>query len=562
MSTNIERHFVTLESNWGPRQVHYRRAGNGPPVLMLHQSLKSSREFEPLMAQWAEHFTVIAPDTPGFGQSDPLPVSHTTLEDLAACVIEFADALELARFSVYGFHSGGGIAVALADAYPDRVCCVAVNGLVMPTPDERTDILQHYLPAFEPKWDGSHLTWLWARMREQTIFFPWFAHRLSCRMDYTMPAPKALQENLREALQSGDHYRAGYRAAFEYDAAPALSRTKMPTLVTAARLDPLSRHLQRIQDQADCVEVHESADAVEAIARALDLLQQHGHGDAPPVPGTRPLAGRHWQDTVQINSGPVRLLRFGSECRALVLHGAAGSAVSVDWLVRALDDAAAMDLPGHGEHARRVAGDLTVAECAESVAEVLHHLGGEHLLLAGEGEGAWLAVEVARLTPERCSGLLLVNPIIETEEIGAAILRDGLPSMAPDWHGGHLSRAWHCVRDGRLFHPWFMRNPDGIRWQEPDLEPTRLTLEVRELMSSEGHWQAWVRDASVYPAADRIAEVSVPVSIAVSADHPSKERISRWAREQQAVGYTVLPGDRSGWAEAIKQLLQADRTAG
>ncbi|HNP66042.1 MAG TPA: alpha/beta fold hydrolase, partial [Woeseiaceae bacterium] len=202
INTQIQRHFVTLNGRRGIRQVHYRRAGSGPPLVMLHQSPKSSREYEPLMERWAEHFTVIAPDTPGFGQSDPLPVSRITLEELAECVIEFADAIGLETFPVYGFHTGGGVAIALADAYPRRVPAAVANGLVMPTPEERTDVLGNYFPAFEPKWDGSHLTWMWARMREQTVFFPWFAHTLANRMDYTMPGPEALQENVREMLQS------------------------------------------------------------------------------------------------------------------------------------------------------------------------------------------------------------------------------------------------------------------------------------------------------------------------------------------------------------------------
>ena len=74
--TEISRHFVTVQGNWGPRQVHYRRAGTGPTLLLLHQSPQSSREFEPLMQVWGENFTVIAADAPGYGLSDPLGVAQ------------------------------------------------------------------------------------------------------------------------------------------------------------------------------------------------------------------------------------------------------------------------------------------------------------------------------------------------------------------------------------------------------------------------------------------------------------------------------------------------------
>ena len=42
----VRRHFVTVN---GDRQVHYRRAGKGPAVVLLHQSPTSSREHVPLI---------------------------------------------------------------------------------------------------------------------------------------------------------------------------------------------------------------------------------------------------------------------------------------------------------------------------------------------------------------------------------------------------------------------------------------------------------------------------------------------------------------------------------
>ena len=68
MPITVSRHYLTING----RRVHYRRAGKGPPLLMVHQSPRSSAEYQELMQQWGAHFTCIAPDTPGFGQSQPL----------------------------------------------------------------------------------------------------------------------------------------------------------------------------------------------------------------------------------------------------------------------------------------------------------------------------------------------------------------------------------------------------------------------------------------------------------------------------------------------------------
>ena len=56
----IEHRFVA----YGERRVMVRRAGSGPPVVLLHESPRSSAAFIPMIEALAERFTVIAPDTP------------------------------------------------------------------------------------------------------------------------------------------------------------------------------------------------------------------------------------------------------------------------------------------------------------------------------------------------------------------------------------------------------------------------------------------------------------------------------------------------------------------
>ena len=119
--SELKRHFATIESGrWGARQVHYRRAGNGPTLIMLHQSPLSSMDLVPLMQAWSDRFTVIAPDTPGYGLSDPLGVSQASMDDFAEAASEFIDAIGVDDFAVYGFHTGAGMAVALANRLPRR----------------------------------------------------------------------------------------------------------------------------------------------------------------------------------------------------------------------------------------------------------------------------------------------------------------------------------------------------------------------------------------------------------------------------------------------------------
>lgn len=71
MVTNIlvRRRYAHING----RAVHYRRAGSGPPIVLVHASPQSSLSLTPLIKFLAPRFTVFAFDTPGFGFSDPLP---------------------------------------------------------------------------------------------------------------------------------------------------------------------------------------------------------------------------------------------------------------------------------------------------------------------------------------------------------------------------------------------------------------------------------------------------------------------------------------------------------
>ena len=81
----IRRAFADLPT----RQVHYRRAGEGPPLLMIHASPGSSKQLEGKITALAATRSVIAPDTPGNGDSTPLLVAAPEMADYAAAALEF-----------------------------------------------------------------------------------------------------------------------------------------------------------------------------------------------------------------------------------------------------------------------------------------------------------------------------------------------------------------------------------------------------------------------------------------------------------------------------------------
>jgi pimeloyl-ACP methyl ester carboxylesterase len=192
------------------------------------------------------HFTCIAPDTPGFGQSDPLP-GEPEIGEFADAILEFLDAMGIPKVAAYGFHSGGIILVSAVRRAPARFTALAVGGYAVWTEEERHLFGAHYLPPFRPTAYGEHLTWLWNRILEQTWFFPWFDVRPEARLPIAHADPVKVDAVVREMLDSGDAYRAGYGAVLRAPRdLPGPGEATAPVLITACDGDPLQAHLSRL----------------------------------------------------------------------------------------------------------------------------------------------------------------------------------------------------------------------------------------------------------------------------------------------------------------------------
>ncbi len=100
--------------------IHYREAGSGPPIVLLHINQQSSALMTELMEALAPRMRAIAVDYPSHGRSERLE-RQPAIEDYARCVLEVMDALDVESFTALGEATGAAVAVALADAAPARV---------------------------------------------------------------------------------------------------------------------------------------------------------------------------------------------------------------------------------------------------------------------------------------------------------------------------------------------------------------------------------------------------------------------------------------------------------
>src|SRR5262245_65831208 len=97
----------------------YTQSGTGAPLVLLHGIGSSRQAWGPVVPPLTAHFTVIAVDLPGFGDSPPLPArTESSPAALAAAVARLLDQLGVSSPHLAGNSLGGWVALELAAIRP------------------------------------------------------------------------------------------------------------------------------------------------------------------------------------------------------------------------------------------------------------------------------------------------------------------------------------------------------------------------------------------------------------------------------------------------------------
>jgi pimeloyl-ACP methyl ester carboxylesterase len=112
--------FEAWEIELHGHRVIYRMAGGGPPVVLIHGMVNSSRHWESVALRLADEYTVIAPDLLGHGDSAAVRGDYS-LGAHAASIRDLLAAIGIDRATIVGHSLGGGVAMQFFYQFPQRV---------------------------------------------------------------------------------------------------------------------------------------------------------------------------------------------------------------------------------------------------------------------------------------------------------------------------------------------------------------------------------------------------------------------------------------------------------
>src|SRR3954466_8782685 len=115
----MARAFDAWQVELHGHRVIYRIAGSGPPVVLIHGMVNSSRHWEHVALRLADRYTVIAPDLIGHGDS-ATPRGDYSLGAHAAVIRDVLAAIGIERATIVGHSLGGGVAMQYFWQFPER----------------------------------------------------------------------------------------------------------------------------------------------------------------------------------------------------------------------------------------------------------------------------------------------------------------------------------------------------------------------------------------------------------------------------------------------------------
>ncbi len=256
-------------------QIHARVAGKGQPVMLLHASPLSSFFMAGHIEKLQAKHQVLAVDTPGYGNSDPLPAPPKALEDYALKLLEAARKYGWDSFRLYGTATGAQIALCMAKLAPDRITKLVIDNCGHFDVGLRAMWEKDYFPELVAKPDGSHWQQAWDIAKAQSEYFPWHIKSGMTALNRPAPPPEIITRMAIGFIDSNPSYDIAYRLAFAAEDIASFVGLTVPTTLIDWQGSIVRAHVQMLIDKGlpPCVQLVSAGaspqDRLEAVAKAF-----------------------------------------------------------------------------------------------------------------------------------------------------------------------------------------------------------------------------------------------------------------------------------------------------
>ena len=462
-------HYLTLPTG----QMRVWRTGEGPAVVVLPGLAEAAATAADRVAAVLPGHAITALEWPGVGGSAGLQVF--TIRQVSALIGTAIDAL--------GLGDAPGIAIDLAAPVARVLASKGQAWLLIQEARAKAWAGRGFAPGdLTPRGDGTHLTALWAHLRNSCLLDP----ADPVRPDFG-DGPLATPEELDLALVSASVDGPAYARLWNILAGAV------------------------VEQDGDLAPVR-TATMAEAVAAIGALPNRPAAGS---LPATAPLPSGIWCDHADIAIARLHVRHCGTAARPLmILQSAPGSTAPLAEVIEGLGQirhVVAPDYPGNGDSSKPE-GKVDIASLARSMLAAADAMGFDELDLWGTHTGAVVALEMALIAPERIGRMVMEAPPILPAAFTADILDNYLPPIRPDRWGLHLQQAWNMRRDMFLFWPWYNHQRAALR--PLGLPDARFLHDwTIGLLKSGRTYDRSYRAAFEYHTAERLPHLTVPALI-------------------------------------------------
>jgi pimeloyl-ACP methyl ester carboxylesterase len=486
---------------------------------MIHSSPANASLLIEDIALLSDRYTVFAPDTPGFGQSDPLPLTEMTIADLADALAKTLASMDMPPCPMFGTHTGAGIVLEFARSYPDRVTGIILDGLALFRELEYAELFADYFRPIPITDLGGQYAMAWTRMRDQAIWFPWCSRSPVALNDYDLPPAMRTNHWVSMYFDASSHYVPAYRAALRYgeDGVAAAAALTTPAVISARETDMLFAHLDRLLAPREGQEIHRlgrSMNETRALTEAA-FARFVSRGAAPSDRDEIVSASSVMREFVTTSTGRVLHLRHVGERTAppiLLLHDAPGSSAQLhDQMAECASDffVVAPDLPGSGESPAFTAL-AAVADYTEELIALLDYLDLPRTDVLGLGFGAAVALDLAHRHPSRVKRLALrPHPLPPLHE-RAGLRANYAPLITIESDGSHWYRTWLMLRDSLVWWPWYDRRVSNLTRKAGDFSAIALHDWTRDVLRNHASYGDLITAALAYDEVEAHAALPSP----------------------------------------------------